>query len=137
MNLLKCHIENFGKFSNFDYEFIDGLNVINQPNGYGKTTFASFIKAMFYGLESTAKRTTALTDRKTYYPWQGGMYGGNIEFETKGKRYRIERFFGLKEQEDTFKISFIFISIFWPGTYVLLSYASLLILNISSPIFSV
>ena len=104
MNLLKCHIENFGKFSNFDYEFTDGLNVINQPNGYGKTTFASFIKAMFYGLESTAKRTTALTDRKKYYPWQGGMYGGNIEFETKGKSYRIERFFGLKEQEDTFKI---------------------------------
>ena len=104
MNLLKCHIENFGKFSNFDYEFTNGLNVINQPNGYGKTTFASFIKAMFYGLESTAKRTTALTDRKKYYPWQGGMYGGNIEFETKGKSYRIERFFGLKEQEDTFKI---------------------------------
>ena len=104
MNLLKCHIENFGKFSNFNYEFTNGLNVINQPNGYGKTTFASFIKAMFYGLESTAKRTTALTDRKKYYPWQGGMYGGNIEFETKGKSYRIERFFGLKEQEDTFKI---------------------------------
>lgn len=104
MNLLKCHIENFGKFSNFEFEFTKGLNVINQPNGYGKTTFASFIKAMFYGLESTAKRTTALTDRKKYYPWQGGMYGGNIEFETKGKSYRIERFFGLKEQEDTFKI---------------------------------
>lgn len=104
MKLLKCHIENFGKLSNFNHEFSSGLNVINEPNGFGKTTFASFIKAMFYGLESTAKRTTALTDRKKYYPWQGGNFGGNIEFEVNGKNYRIERFFGLKEQEDTFKL---------------------------------
>ena len=104
MKLLKCHIENFGKLSNFNHEFSSGLNVINEPNGFGKTTFASFIKAMFYGLESTAKRTTALTDRKKYYPWQGGKFGGNIEFEVNGKNYRIERFFGLKEQEDTFKL---------------------------------
>lgn len=104
MKLLRCHIENFGKLSNFDYEFAEGLNVINEKNGFGKTTFASFIKAMFYGLESTAKRTTALTDRKKYFPWQGGMYGGNIEFEISNKKYRIERFFGLKEQEDTFKL---------------------------------
>lgn len=104
MKLLKCHIENFGKLSDFNYEFTDGLNVINEKNGFGKTTFASFIKAMFYGLESTAKRTTALTERKKYYPWQGGMYGGNIEFEINNKKYRIERFFGLKEQEDTFKL---------------------------------
>lgn len=104
MKLLKCHIENFGKLSDFNHEFTEGLNVINEPNGFGKTTFASFIKAMFYGLESTAKRTTALTDRKKYFPWQGGMYGGNIEFEIDGKKYRIERFFGLKEQEDSFKL---------------------------------
>lgn len=104
MKLLKCHIENFGKLKDFNYEFSDGLNVINEKNGFGKTTFASFIKAMFYGLESTAKRTTALTDRKKYFPWQGGMYGGNIEFEINNKKYRIERFFGIKEQEDNFKL---------------------------------
>lgn len=104
MKLIRCHIENFGKLSDYDYQFKPGLNIINQPNGYGKSTFASFIKAMFYGLESTAKRTSSLTDRKKYFPWQGGMYGGNIEFETENKKYRIERFFGLKEQEDTFKL---------------------------------
>ena len=104
MRLIRCHIENFGKLSNYNYQFNPKLNIINQPNGYGKSTFACFIKAMFYGLESTAKRTTSLTDRKKYYPWQGGMYGGNIEFETQNKKYRIERFFGLKEQDDTFKL---------------------------------
>lgn len=102
MKLIKCHIENFGKLSNYKYEFKDGLNIINESNGFGKTTFASFIKAMFYGLESTAKRSVGLTDRKKYIPWQGGKFGGNIEFEIDEKRYKVERFFGAKEQEDTF-----------------------------------
>ena len=103
MKLIKCHIENFGKLENFDYEFTEGLNTIKQENGFGKTTFASFIKAMFYGLE--AKRNTkALIDRKKYEPWQGGSFGGNIEFEIDGKKYKVERFFGKKQAEDTFKI---------------------------------
>ena len=103
MKLLKCHIENFGKLSGYDYEFHDGLNTIKENNGYGKTTFASFIKAMFYGME--AKRNTkVLIDRKKYVPWQGGAFGGNIEFEINGKRYKIERFFGKKEADDTFKL---------------------------------
>ena len=103
MKLIKCHIENFGKLENFDYDFKDGLNTIKQENGFGKTTFASFIKAMFYGLD--AKRNTkVLTDRKKYEPWQGGSFGGNIEFEIDGKKYKVERFFGKKEADDTFKI---------------------------------
>ena len=103
MKLIKCHIENFGKLENFDYKFTDGLNTIKQENGFGKTTFASFIKAMFYGLD--AKRNTkVLTDRKKYEPWQGGSFGGNIEFEIDGKKYKVERFFGKKEADDTFKI---------------------------------
>ena len=103
MKLLKCHIENFGKLSNFNYEFNEGLNTIKEENGFGKTTFADFIKAMFYGLE--AKRTTkVLIDRKKYMPWQGGAFGGNIEFELNGNKYKVERFFGKKEADDVFKL---------------------------------
>lgn len=103
MKLIKCHIENFGKLSNYDYDFQDGLNTIKEDNGFGKTTFASFIKAMFYGLESK-RNTKALIDRKKYEPWQGGKFGGNIEFELQGKKYKIERFFEKKEVDDTFKL---------------------------------
>lgn len=103
MKLLKCHIENFGKLSNFDYDFESGLNTIKEENGFGKTTFASFIKAMFYGLE--AKRNTKLLiDRKKYQPWQGGAFGGSIEFELNDKKYKIERFFEKKEADDIFKL---------------------------------
>ena len=103
MKLLKCHVENFGKLSNFDYEFEDGLNTIKEDNGFGKTTFAGFIKAMFYGLDAK-KNTKVLIDRKKYEPWQGGAFGGYIEFELKNKKYKIERFFGKKESDDTFKL---------------------------------
>ncbi len=103
MKLLRCHIENFGKLSNFNHDFEEGLEIIKKENGFGKTTFADFIKAMFYGM--SAKRSTkVLIDRKKYEPWQGGAFGGNIEFEIDGKKYKIERFFGQKESEDTFKL---------------------------------
>lgn len=101
MNLIKCHIENFGKLQNFDYEFKQGLNVIKEENGFGKTTFANFIKAMFYGLDASKSEKS---DRKKYMPWQGGKFGGNIEFEIQNKKYRIERFFEKKAVDDSFKL---------------------------------
>lgn len=101
MNLIKCHIENFGKLQNFDFEFTKGLNTIKEENGFGKTTFANFIKAMFYGLDASKSEKS---DRKRYMPWQGGKFGGNLEFEIGNKKYRIERFFEKKATDDTFKL---------------------------------
>ena len=102
MKITKCYIENFGKLQNFTYNFDDGLNIIKEDNGFGKTTFATFIKSMFYGLDVSNRKEDS--DRVKYKPWQGGIFGGNIEFEIDGKRYRIERFFGSKSSEDTFKL---------------------------------
>ena len=101
MNLIKCHIENFGKLQNFDYEFSKGLNIIKEENGFGKTTFANFIKSMFYGMDASKSEKS---DRKRYMPWQGGKFGGNLEFEVNNKKYRIERFFEKKAADDTFKL---------------------------------
>ena len=102
MKLVKCYIENFGKLSGFSYDFSDGLNVVLQENGFGKTTFATFIKAMFYGLSGTGKTSVLINERKRYKPWQGGAFGGNLVFEKDGKRYLIERFFGEKDKDETF-----------------------------------
>lgn len=105
MKLIKCHIENFGKLHNFEYNFLKGFNSIKEENGWGKSTFATFIKSMFYGLPSTTKRNLDENERKKYTPWQGGVFGGNIEFEANGKQYRIERFFGKNSTDDTFEIT--------------------------------
>ena len=104
MKLIKCYVENFGKLSNFTYNFQDGLNIIKEQNGFGKTTFAVFTKSMFYGMDAGKNQKIEKSERKKYYPWQGGNYGGNIEFEVDGKKYKIERFFGKKPAEDTFKL---------------------------------
>ncbi len=104
MNIRKCYIENFGKLHEFTYEFQKGLNIINEANSWGKSTFATFIKAMFYGFDTSNKRAVSENERKKYYPWQGGKFGGNLEFEINGKIYEIERFFGTKDKDDTFKL---------------------------------
>ena len=42
MKLIKCHIENFGKLSDFTYDFTDGCNTVCEGNGWGKSTLAAF-----------------------------------------------------------------------------------------------
>ena len=78
LKLLNCYIDNFGKLHNYSHKFKDGLNIINEQNGFGKTTFATFIKSMFYGLDVGTNVKTEKSERKKYFPWQGGNYGGNI-----------------------------------------------------------
>ena len=104
MKLLRCHIENFGVLSNFDYTFSDGLNVICRENGFGKSTLAAFLKAMFYGLPRTGTRSLAGNDRKRYEPWQGGVFGGFLEFTYKDISYRVTRTFGKTAAKDTFEL---------------------------------
>lgn len=105
MKLIKCHIENFGKLSNTDYDFNAGLTGFCEDNGFGKTTLAAFIKAMFFGLPSVRANTKEFNDRKHFYPFSGGKFGGNITVETSGDTYRIERFFGKKsDTEDELKV---------------------------------
>ncbi len=98
MRLLSCHIENFGKIKNQDYDFSSGITSIYKENGAGKSTLASFIKAMFYGLEGYKINSTEFCDRQHYYPFDGGNFGGNITFEYNSSTYKIERFFGEKSQ---------------------------------------
>lgn len=100
MKLIKCHIENFGKLSGVDYDFNSGFTQFCQNNGYGKTTLAAFIKAMFYGLPPVRVNAREFNDRKHFYPFSNGKFGGNLSFETGGDIYRIERFFGKKSDLD-------------------------------------
>lgn len=104
MKLIRCHIENFGVLSGFDYTFADGLTTICESNGFGKSTFAAFIKAMFYGFPRTGARNVVENERRRYDPWQGGKYGGYLEFETQGSSYRVTRYFGKTAAKDTFSL---------------------------------
>lgn len=104
MKILSCHIENFGKISDLRVDFSDGMHVINEPNAWGKSTLAAFIKAMFYGFESRKEAGAFEKERNLYRPWQGGVFGGELEFEVGGQAYRISRTFGKSEKADEFHL---------------------------------
>lgn len=55
MRILRLHIENFGKLHDFDMDFQEGFHRVCTENGWGKSTLAAFIRAMFYGLPVTAR----------------------------------------------------------------------------------
>ncbi|MBP5466552.1 MAG: hypothetical protein J6Y43_03205, partial [Clostridia bacterium] len=104
MKLLNCYISSFGNLKDFSYEFDGKLNTVKEENGWGKSTFASFIKSMFYGLDD-AKRTVEDNERKRFTPWNStDKFGGSLTFEWGGKPYKVERFFGAKTSDDTVKL---------------------------------
>lgn len=104
MKLIGCYIENFGKLSNASFSFDEGCNVICQENGWGKSTLAAFIKVMLYGFDDDRSRDDLKNERRRYKPWQGGVYGGRLEFEADGTVYVITRVFGAKEKDDKFNL---------------------------------
>ncbi len=105
MKLISCYIENFGCISQKEYFFDNGLTVINQENGVGKSTLVAFIKSMFYGLESYKVNSIGFPERLHYYPFAGGLFGGNLIFSHNDKEYKIERFFSEKsETGDSLKV---------------------------------
>ena len=103
MRILACSIANFGKHHNIKFSLNDGFNIMNAENGWGKSTFAAFIRVMFYGMaqKKRSEKYDKTDYRKNYYPWQGGKFGGSVTFEYKGKEYHLERYFGNSVREDT------------------------------------
>ena len=65
IKLKKIYISSFGKLKNFTLDFTDGLNEIREENGYGKSTVAAFVKAMFFGFGKGGSRSVAENERKS------------------------------------------------------------------------
>ena len=105
MKLVELYIINFGNLSDVTYKFNEDITSFCEKNGYGKSTLVDFIKVMFYGMETYTKRSVTFLDREHYYPFSGGVFGGNITFKYKNKTYRIERTFDIKsEVSDTLRV---------------------------------
>lgn len=92
MKLLSLYIAAFGGVTDRRLTFEEGVTEILDRNGAGKSTLAAFIKVMLWGLEKTGN---SLPDNENllYEPWQGGIFGGTLTFETEGRVFRIERYY--------------------------------------------
>ncbi|MGM9590137.1 MAG: ATP-binding protein [Faecousia sp.] len=82
----------FGKLEHETLTLEPGLNIIEAPNEWGKTTWCAFLITMFYGLDTRAKTTkTALADKEKYVPWSGSPMSGRIDLNWNGRDITIER----------------------------------------------
>ena len=82
----------FGKLEQKTLTLEPGLNVIQAPNEWGKSTWCAFLTAMLYGLDTRSHSTkTALSDKERYAPWSGLPMSGRMDISWKDRKITIER----------------------------------------------
>ena len=82
----------FGKLEHETLTLQPGLNIIEAPNEWGKSTWCAFMVAMLYGIETRVHSTkTALADKEHYAPWSGSPMSGRMELCWNGRDITIER----------------------------------------------
>lgn len=82
----------FGKLEHETLTLQPGLNIIQAPNEWGKSTWCAFLTAMLYGIDTSARSTkTSLADKEHYTPWSGSPMAGRIDLNWNGKDITIER----------------------------------------------
>ena len=82
----------FGKLEHQTLDLRQGLNVIQAPNEWGKSTWCAFIVAMLYGISTSSQRKKDfLPDKERYAPWSGRPMTGRMEICWQDKNITIER----------------------------------------------
>ena len=92
MKIRHCSIYQFGKLSEKDLDFKDGITLIQGPNESGKTTLHTAIAALLFGIERNRGRAAANDTYKTNLPWtRPEIYGGSLDWERNGRRIHTVR----------------------------------------------
>lgn len=82
----------FGKLENQTLTLKPGLNIIEAPNEWGKSTWCAFLVAMLYGIDTKARTTqTVLADKEHFAPWSGAPMEGRMDICWNGRNITIER----------------------------------------------
>lgn len=82
----------FGKLSHQTLQLQPGLNIIEAPNEWGKSTWCAFIIAMLYGIDTRQQTTkTALADKERYAPWNAEPMAGRMDICWNGRNITIQR----------------------------------------------
>ena len=82
----------FGKLSRQTLQLDQGLNVIEAPNEWGKSTWCAFLMAMLYGIDTGSRTKTGyLADKEHYAPWSGEPMSGSMEILWNGREITIQR----------------------------------------------
>lgn len=94
MKLTEMILKNFGKFTEKNIHFSQGINLIYGENESGKSTVHTFLKAMLFGMERGRGRASANDTFRMYEPWeQPNYYAGVLRFSCGDRNFRLERNF--------------------------------------------
>jgi uncharacterized protein YhaN len=99
MKLDRLQIQGFGKFTDREFEFSPGLNLVYGQNEAGKSTLQNFLRGMLFGLKKQGVRRTYDELLERYRPWLSTTYSGVMEYTLEGNPYRIERNFEPEEEK--------------------------------------
>lgn len=92
MRINHIQINGFGNLNNKELDFENGINLVYGNNEAGKSTLASFIKAIFYGVNRN-KNGKDFSELERFKPWGEGDFSGKIVYEIEDKKYSVIRDF--------------------------------------------
>lgn len=82
----------FGKLEHETLPLEPGLNIIEAPNEWGKSTWCAFMVAMLYGIDTSSRsKKDFLADKERYAPWSGLPMSGRMDICWQGRDITIER----------------------------------------------
>ena len=82
----------FGKLDHQTLTLKPGLNIIEAPNEWGKSTWCAFLISMLYGLDVQNKSPRYhLADQERFLPWSGASMEGRMDLNWRGRDITIER----------------------------------------------
>lgn len=82
----------FGRLSGQTLTLAPGFNLVEAPNEGGKSTWAAFLKAMLYGIDTRDRdKKGYLADKNRYQPWSGAPMEGELVLEWQGRDITIRR----------------------------------------------
>lgn len=99
MKINNIQINGFGNLENKEIKLEKGINLMNEKNEKGKSTFIKFISGMFYGI-SKNKNGKSISDYEKYTPWNAKDFSGRLEYELDDKsKFIIFRDFNKKKMQ--------------------------------------
>lgn len=82
----------FGCLDHRTLRLRDGVNLFVLPNEQGKSTWAAFLLAMFYGIDSAERAAKGRLPAKVrYQPWNGAPMEGTVTLEHEGRKLVLQR----------------------------------------------
>lgn len=89
---IKSMTATFGTLQGVTLTLGEGFHVIYAPNEGGKSTWAAFIRAMFYGIDTKDRdKKGHIGEKNRYQPWSGAPMEGSMTLEWQGKDITLRR----------------------------------------------